>query len=70
MAEFNLAASVPGSWYCAHRPAVTLSWLTETDEYKKAIIVIRNTCAFPTLQIKMSAVKKACCEVNVLKAHH
>ena len=52
MAEFHVATSVSGSWYCAR--AVALShWLTGTLEYDRAIFnVIGDTCAFPIIELK------------------
>ncbi len=57
MAEFHLAASVSGSWYC-------LCWLTSLLGHFKVIratvIVVSNTWALPC-QVKMSAVREAYC---------
>ncbi len=58
MAQFHLAASVSGFWYCS---CDSLSWLTGTLEKSRAVAnVITNTCAFPTSQ-------NVCCENDLLK---
>ncbi len=61
MAEFHLAASVSGSWYRACWLTVTLSCLTGTLEYNRAIVnVISNTCAFP-----VATSQTVCCETGL-----